>query len=238
MPEETTLNRRYIAIIALIAASIIAVGLVAKISFVRDDAPPTTPLSEASALQQLSRENELSEIAAVINERVTASAAFVTRVGDSTTASAVAWTSRDSLITTSTDFLVKKIARPPGDSAATQTAIDTASVATSWLVVVARDARNRVVSWNGIGGGVARSSCGPRQLDRILIDVTQAPEFEGAGVFDLNGRVAGLVVNCGSGRLLAIPASEIGRLLSDMIPVRPDSARDSAHTRDSFTTKR
>lgn len=237
MPQETTLDRRYVAFIALIAASIIAVGLGAKWMFVPADAPGSTPVSEASALQHFARENQLSEIAAVIDERVTASAPFVTRIGNST-ASAVAWITSDSLITTGADFLVRKVERPLADSAAAQTAIDTASVATSWLVVVARDAGNRVVSWNGIAGGFARSSCGSRQLDRIMINVPQVPEFEGAGVFDLNGRLAGLVVNCGPGSLTAIPPSEIGRALSDLSLVSPDSIKDSVGTRDSSSKKR
>lgn len=237
MPQETTLDRRYIAIIALIAASIIAVGLVAKWAFVPEDAPASTPLSEASALQQLSRENQLNDIATFINERIDASSAFVVRMSDST-ASGVAWTTPDTLITTTADFLVTKVQRPAFDSASVRTAIDTGSAAKGWLVVVGKDAGNRVVSWNGIGGGFTSAPCRSRQLDKIVISVPQAPEFAGAGVFDLTGRLVGLVVNCGANGLTAIPSREIGRALSNLVLLPPDPVTDSISAGDSSPKKR
>ncbi|MEO5903013.1 MAG: hypothetical protein ABIQ55_03285 [Gemmatimonadaceae bacterium] len=228
MSQETTLDRRYIATIALIALSIIAIGVGVKRIFVPDDAPASTPVSEASALEQLSHENQLNDIATFINERIDASSAFVVRITDST-AAGVAWTTPDTLITTAADLLVRKVQRPAFDSTSVRTAIDTTSLAKGWLVVVGRDAGNRVVSWNGIGGGVTTISCRSSQLDRIVISVPQAPEFAGAGVFDLAGRLVGLVVNCGANGFAAIPPREIGRVLSAS-SVTADSLTDSATT--------
>ncbi len=237
MPRETTLDRRYVAILALIAASVIAIGLAVKWAFVADDTPASTPLSEASALQQLSRENQLDDIATFIGERVEASSAFVVRMTDST-APGVAWTAPDTLITTTDDFLVRKVQRPAFDSASARVAIDTSSAAKGWLVIVGRDAGNRVVSWNGIGGGFTTMTCRSRQLDKIVVSVPQAPEFAGAGVFDLAGRLVGLVVNCGPSGLAAIPSREIGRALSDLVLLPPDSLTDSVSTRNSAAKKR
>ncbi len=237
MSQETTLNRRYIATIALIALSIIAIGLAAKRLFVPDDAPASTPVSEASALEQLSRENQLNDIATFINERIDASSAFVVWMSDST-ASGVAWTTPDTLLTTTADFLVRKVQRPDFDSTSVRIPIDTASVGKGWLVVVGRDAANRVVSWNGIGGGFTTTKCRSRQLDKIVISVPQAREFAGAGIFDLTGRLVGLVVNCGANGLTAIPPAEIVKTLSDSSSRSADAAADSVKSSKPPAKKR
>ncbi len=237
MPQETTLDRRYVGIIALIAASVLAIGLAAKWAFAPEDTPASTPLSEASALQQLSRENQLNDIATFINERIDASSAFVVRMSDST-APGIAWTTADTLITTTPDFLVRKVQRPAFDSSSSRVPIDTASVANGWLVIVGKDAGNRVISWNGIGGGFTTTPCQSRQLDKIVISVPQAPEFAGAGVFDLTGRLVGLVVNCGANGLTAIPPTEIARALSDLRLLPADSLTDSVRASNSAAKKR
>lgn len=237
MPQETSLDRRYIATIALIALLIIAIGLAAKRIFVPDDAPASTPVSEASALEQFSRENQLNDIATFINERVDASSAFVVWMSDST-ASGVAWTTPDTLLTTTGYFLVRKVQRPDFDSTSVRIPIDTASVGKGWLVVVGRDAANRIVSWNGIGGGFTTTKCRSRQVDKIVISVPQAREFTGAGVFDLTGRLVGLVVNCGTNGLIAIPPAEIVKTLSYSSLMSADSAADSVRSSKAPAKKR
>ncbi|MEP6507328.1 MAG: hypothetical protein ABJC63_03810 [Gemmatimonadales bacterium] len=237
MPQETSLDRRYIATIALIALLIIAIGLAAKRLFVPHDAPASTPVSEASALEQFSRENQLNDIATFINERIDASSAFVVWLSDST-ASGVAWTTPDTLLTTTSDFLVRKVQRPDFDSTSVRIQIDTASVGKGWLVVVGRDAANRVVSWNGIGGGFTTTKCRSRQLDKIVISVPQAREFTGAGVFDLTGRLVGLVVNCGANGLTAIPPAEVVKTLSYSSLMSLDSAADSVRSSKPPAKKR
>jgi serine protease Do len=56
--------------------------------------------------------------------------------------------------------------------------------------------------------------CGGRESSEYVIGVPVSDAFAGGGVFDLAGRLLGVVVRCGA-RMAALPIGEVRRLLAD-----------------------
>ena len=217
--DTAPLSKRYLGVLILAAAIIIALGLLARDSILGSEAADAAPPSEASALQRLSQENQLRGMSTFINERVAAVSAFVVRI-PALDASGIRWGNRDTVVTTAFGRPVVSLQTFGTDTLRAPFALETDSVRRDWMLIVARDAGERVISWYGISGGRATSRCGQLVLDKFVLGFPIAPEFAGGGVFDLLGRARGMVVNCGDS-FAAIPASEVIRLLSDTTTIAP-----------------
>jgi hypothetical protein len=230
MTEENSLSRRYLATIAAAAVVIIAGGVMVRQKLIAPDAPKTTPPSEAFALQRLAQEGQLEEIAAYIDDRVKAVAPFVVRIDGG--ASGIRWTRPDSVISTSATRPVVLIPIAASDTSRALMPAIADSLGADWLLLVARDGENRVVSAEGIAGGRTTMRCGPRTIEKLVIGFSIMPEFAGAGVFDLGGHLRGMVVSCSDSAYAAVPVTEIARLLSDTLVVT-DSLAGNLQARDS-----
>lgn len=239
MPEsrETVLNRKYIATLAMTAVAIIAVGLAIRYAILPDDSPSTAPLSEASSLQQLSREGQLNDIAGFVNERISASSSYVLRVPE-VNSTGVMWMMPDSVVTTTDSQTVVAVPHSRTDSTSLRVSIDSLNSGSRWLVLVGRDDTNRIISWNGIAGGLTTSRCRTRPVEKMVLGFPASAEFAGAGVFSLSGQLVGMVVNCGVNGLMALPATEIARILADTTFANPASTADSVKRRNSIKRKR
>jgi len=219
MAEETGLNRKYLGALVVAAIAIIMLGLMARRALVVPGAPQTAPPSEASTLQRLTQENQLRSISVYINERIAAIAPQVVRV-PARGASGIKWGDRDSVISTSPDRPVLLVQPVSSDSLRPPFALDSDSVRRDWVLVVGRDPGERVVSWYGMSGGRSYGRCGGRIVDKYVLGVPLTPELSGAGVFDLAGRLRGMIVDCGDG-YAAVTGSELRRLLADTAGVTP-----------------
>ncbi len=129
-------------------------------------------------------------------------------------ASGLRWGNRDTVITTSPERPVFVVEPIVPDSVRPRFAVTQDSLRRDWLLVVARDPGERLISWYGIYGGRSFGRCGTRVVEKLMLGLPLTREFSGAGVFDLDGRVRGMIVDCGSD-LAAIPAPELRRLLAD-----------------------
>lgn len=219
MAEETELSRKYLGALIVAAIAIIALGLLARGALVGPGAPQTAPPSEASALQRFSQESQLRSIAGYINYRVAAVAPQVVRV-PTRGASGIKWGDRDSVISTSPERPVLLVQPVTADSLRPPFALDSDSVRSDWVLVVGRDPGERVVSWYGMSGGRSYGRCGARIVEKYVLGLPLTPELAGAGVFDLAGRLRGMVVDCGDG-YAAVTGSELKRLLADTAAVAP-----------------
>ena len=197
MAEDQDLNRKYLGMLVLGAIAIIIIGLFARDLLIGPDAPQSAPPSEASALQRFSQENQLRSISTYIGERVDAVAPLVVRVA-TRDASGVRWGNRDTLVSTSAEQPVLVVEPILADSLRPPFAIQDSS-RRDWLLVVARDPGERVISSYGVYGGRAFARCGPKVIEKFVIGIALTSDFAGGGVFDLDGRLRGMVVNCGDG---------------------------------------
>ncbi|MEO6526375.1 MAG: PDZ domain-containing protein [Gemmatimonadaceae bacterium] len=210
------MSRKYLTALAVAACVVLAVGLFVRNRLTVNETPPVAaPPSEASPLQQLSRGAELRRTSAYLAERIAAVAPLVEYRSD-VGATGVRW-SADTVVSTRPDRLVVAVRAAPADSAQPTPTLATDSTSTgptSWMVFVGRRADGRVVSAVGLAGGRALTRCGAHQVEEYLVGLTLSDALAGAGVFDLDGRTLGVVVRCG-GRLAAIPAGEVARVLAD-----------------------
>ncbi len=219
MAEESELSRKYLGVLIVAAIAIIALGLLARRALVGPGGPQSAPPSEASTLQRLTQESQLRSISGYINERVAAIAPQVVRV-PTRGASGIKWGDRDSVISTAPDRPVLLVLPVTADSLRPPFALDSDSVRRDWVLVVGRDPGERVVSWYGMSGGRSYGRCGERIVEKYVLGVPLTPELAGAGVFDLAGRLLGMVVDCGDG-YAAVTGSEVRRLLADTTGVAP-----------------
>jgi hypothetical protein len=213
-------SRRYVAVLAVIAALVLSVGLVTRRMLEPHDAPSSAPPSQAAALQQLSQEGQLRRSATYVAERVAASAEHVEFVPASG-ASGVRWR-RDSVLTTDRGHIVRAEARAP-DSIPARLSIAADSVRREWLLVVARDASERVLSAAVLAGGRTTVRCGARPVERYVLGTQLDEQFAGAGIFTVDGALLGMAAWC-DGRLVAVPLRQLIALLA---------TRDSQPTRES-----
>jgi hypothetical protein len=216
-------SRRYLAALAVAACLVLGIGLFVRQRLLRADTPAAAaPPSEASTLQQLSRGAQLQRMSEFLTERAAAAATLVEYRPD-LEATGVRWTS-DLIVSTRPDQLVVAV-RAPADTARSAATIASDSIRRGWLLVVGRGADGRVISTSALEGGRMATQCGERNVEEYVLGVTLPAALAGAGLFDLDGRVLGIVVRCAD-RLAAIPAREVARLLADTASTR-HRARDA-----------
>ena len=81
-----------------------------------------------------------------------------------------------------------------------------------WLLTVALRPDGRVISRVGLYGGYTTSTCGEFRFREIVAGDAPTAAFAGGGVFDLAGRLAGVVVLCGD-RVAVAAVADVERAL-------------------------
>jgi serine protease Do len=218
-----SMNRRYIASLAVAAVAILAVGLFVKHEL-RVQPTPVASLSEAAAMQQLSHEGQVRRLSSYLEERIAAVGRFVEYVPTSR-ASGLRWRAGDTLVTTFADRPIATLLRSGADTMRVPPLATSDSLRGQWAIIAARTSDGSLISAAGIVGGRATSTCGAiRDVAEYLVGVPIPDAFAGAGVFDLDGRLRGIVARCAS-RLAVLPASTVMRLLPDRDSLGADTRR-------------
>ena len=204
------MSRQYVATLALIAALVLASGLVARRVLESHDAADLAPPSEAAPLQQLAQEGVMRRTAAYVAERVAAVAGYVEFVPASG-ASGVRW-GRDSLLTVDRGRRVRAVALAR-DTARSAVPLAPDTTRREWLLVVGRDSSGRVLSTTTLAGGRTRMRCGDRVVETFVVGARLDEQLAGAGVFTVDGALLGMAAWC-DGQLAAIPVRDLRLLLA------------------------
>ena len=83
-----------------------------------------------------------------------------------------------------------------------------------WLIAIARLPNGRYSFAPGIYGGLASSSCGEFQFPEITWSISLSDGMLGGGLFDLDGNLVGMVIQCGD-RYAAMAADRIGAAIQE-----------------------
>jgi hypothetical protein len=215
-------SHRRLAYAALGASLVLLLGVYVRGRLQRSNQPaPAAPPSEASALQQLSHEGLLRRASSFVTERAAEMARFVVYVPQSD-ASGVRWRA-DTVLSAGLHRLIEVSSAAASDSATPVVRQLRDSIGSDWLLVVGRSRRGAVLSLAGAAGGIVRARCDSRDVDELLLNVPLGDHLAGAGVFDIDGGLVGLVVRCGH-RLAAISVQQIPALLAqrDSLAIRAD----------------
>ena len=212
------MNRRYIATLAGTAILTLAGGLKVRGMLQHGASQPVAgaPPSEATALQQLSQEGFVRRQAAFLRDRASDVARLVEYV-PSTGASGVRWRSSDTLLTTRPGQPIVSLHVERRDSTRTPLISQADSLQGESVLVVARGANGGTAWTSGVAGGRVATRCGDHDVSELVLGIVIPDAFAGAGLFDLSGRIVGIVARC-EGRMVALPASEVTRLMSVIDP--------------------
>ena len=206
------MTQRRLASLAVVACLVLLIGFYIRSRLERAEGTAVAaPPSEASPLQQLSQEGLLRRASSFMAERTADVARFVV-FSPHTGASAVRWRA-DTVLSVDSTRVLRMLRAVPSDTAPPPVRMMSDSIRNAWVLVVARTQAGAPLSLAGTLGGRARTRCAAGEIDELLLDVPLSSHLAGAGVFDLDGALVGMVVRCGE-RLAAIPARQISMLLS------------------------
>ena len=205
------MTQRRLASLAVFACLVLLVGLYVRSRLEPERTAVAAPPSEATPLQQLSQEGLVRRASSFMAERTAEVARFVL-FSPETGASAVRWRA-DTVLSIDSIGVLTVLRAESADSTPPPVLTMSDSIRNAWVLVVARTRAGAPLSLAGTLGGRARVRCAAGELEELLLDVPLSSHLAGAGVFDLDGALVGLVVRCGD-RLAAIPARQISALLS------------------------
>lgn len=233
-------QQRYVVILAVIAAAILAIGLVfrpkAPVSARRRTAEVTASRAELENLQRLVQRNSLRNMGTQFANIADRASEFLLPLANSDR-NAVAWGGNELLLAKRMSDLPRvvlaigadgqqyssapahwvpglpfAVARVSGAKLALPATND-APASGAWVVAVSARSSGPALFRPGVYNGTALADCGPFIGRKALTTVLLSPEMVGGGVFDLENDLVGVIAECDGG-LAVIPAGEIRRALS------------------------
>jgi hypothetical protein len=192
---KETAPRKYILILAGIALGILVGGaaLRPKKPVVQQPSP-----SETASLQRRLRREELRTTAAFYAERVSSVGRQVVYLPERD-ASGVAW-ERPGQVLTVPEMRVPGpplVVVPAGAAQVPPAALSGPSRAGRWLLLVARAPDGQPVWTAALEGGSRPSLCEDAPYKEVIVNTPLSSAFLGAGAYDLDGALAGVVARCG-----------------------------------------
>jgi hypothetical protein len=201
-----TLSRKYILILAAVALGILILGGLLRPKKPATEAPSP---SEMASLQRKVRREQVGDMGQFLADRAAAAAEHVIYVAD-LRASGVIWGRRGQAL----------IAAPPGSatSSAPLSLIQTASASAPaptagginperWILVVGRSADQQPLWTSALDGGSKPASCNGIDYRELVLSTPLDSSLAGAGAFDLDGNLVGIVARCGESYHLISVAS-------------------------------
>ena len=234
MSGKTT-DRKYVALLALVAGLILVLGIWARPDSRGDDAPPVSSPAELMGLQRMTQRRNVQEMAVFFSEVAANASRHLTWVaGNHSTA--LTWDVDGTLVTAagteefpaitlvraaeqfeaearravaSPLFPIVSLRVGAGDAfQPVQPVSVDVLLAGDWLVAVARRADGSYAFAPGIYGGAAPTTCGEFSFQEVTYNVNFNETMLGAGLFDLDGHLIGVIVRC-EDRLAVMASADI-----------------------------
>ncbi len=203
---------KYVALLAGAAVLVLAIGALVKPKKLAE--ATSLPLSETAPLQALARRGELRDLTDFLAGRVTVVAHHLVYLDD-LGAGGVAWAGPDSVVIGgSADSPLIAVPRA-GDTSAIPVVQATAErlARRGWVLVAARQADGTIASAVGMSGGQTTVRCGNQVYREQVVATPLGAEFEGGGLFDLEGNLMGIVGRCGA-RYAAVSVADVESVLA------------------------
>ena len=210
---KDSVDRKYVIVLGAVALVILVGG-----AFLRPKkgAPQPPSPSESATLQSRIQRDDLAETASYFAQRAQVLAKHVL-YDPNHGSSAVVWENSAQVLTTSgpkpglfdPPLLLRMRER---DSETAPPAHAAEQNASRWLIVVARTANDRLLWTPAIYGGTRQSTCSGGDYNELVVNVPLDAALSGAGAFDLDGILHGIVAPC-DGTFHLISVASIARLL-------------------------
>jgi len=208
---KDSVDRKYVIVLGAVALLILVGG-----AFLRPEkaAPQPPSPSENANLQSRIQRDYLAETASYLAQRAQLVAQHVLYDPDHGS-SAVVWEKPGQVLTTPgskhAPFDPPLLLRTRESGTATP-AHAAEQNSTDWLIVVARTASGSVLWSPAIYGGTRQSTCADAGYNELLLNVPLDGSLSGAGAFDLDGILRGIVAPC-NGTFHLVSVASVARLL-------------------------
>ena len=194
---NNSVSRKYILVLAALAMLILVVGALFRPKKITAAQPSP---SETASLQARVRWEELGETAAFFAHRAQAFGRSVV-YNQEQASSAVAWEKPGQVLTTGAQITsatswpvsVKTI-----DAGTPPIARPTEQAAGRWVLIVGRTVEGQLLWSPAVYGGTKRSTCEGEGFTELISNARIDRGFSGAGVFDLDCQLVGIVAPCGA----------------------------------------
>ena len=229
----------YVAVLAVIAGSILMVGSLMKPSSI-DPEPAVLPSqAESARLQSMAQRRSIESMAQYFAATASSAAThlvFLEDVGQT----AIVWDAEGKLVTSNTTaalpsafkvlgargttYELRALPAPPESPAASlhsETPLEMAAAKHDpstwleygeWLVLTWLSGPVESAFAPGLYLGPRAIACGGLPVQEVLLSVTPSAEMAGAGLFDLDGQLIGVVARC-DGRYAALLPESIDEVL-------------------------
>lgn len=200
---ESSVNRSYVAVLAIIAITILVVG-----AWLKPHRSKPEPLSESetATLQARVQRNSLDRSAAFFSQTAQDLAPFVSYRPERK-ASAVIWAKNQLLSAGMTaGRFSAPIALEQASTGAAPPVRPGVQIAGDWILVVGKTA-DGLVWFPVVSGGTRNANCAGSAYSEIVVNGNIASAPTGAGVFDLDQKLAGVVLRCDGSLHIASTAS-------------------------------
>ena len=203
-------NRKYIVVLSAVSVVVLAGGAMLR---PKKRAPEQPSPSEMASLQARVRRESLSEAAGYFADRAQAVSAFV-QYQPAYAATAVLWR-RDGQLLTSHGLETSErdpIAALPGKTA--QSAPRAGQpIAGQWVLIVAREPEGQLIWTPAVFGGSRQSTCAGAPYRQLIVNARPGVAMVGGGVFDLDGSLLGVAVNCSDGGMRLVALESVPAML-------------------------
>ena len=208
---KDSIDRKYIIVLATVAALILIGGTLLRPKKAAQQ--PPSP-SETATLQARLQRDDLTQTVSYLAQRAQFIAQYVAYDPDHDS-SAVIWERSGQVLSTAGPhpglfdppvfLLVRNGEMPPPARSAQPSA-------SRWLIIVAKSASGQLLWTPAIYGGTRQSTCSGGGYDELIVNAPLADGLSGAGAFDLDGTLHGIVAPCdGAFRLISV--TSVSRLL-------------------------
>ncbi len=186
-------NRKYVIWLTGIAVVILGVGVLLR---PKKPAPKPPSSSETANLQRMVRREELRNMGNYFAERVSAVAEYLHYVPE-TQANGVYWGKPGQVLSSSRQLPVRAVQTDRTVAPPLESLVE--STGGRWVLLAWMESGQKQPEWiTAIDGGRRESTCEGEKYRELIVNSALTPAMIGAGVFDLDGVLVGLVAQCGS----------------------------------------
>lgn len=190
-----TVNRKYVLVLGALAIAVLAVGTLLRPKKLTPE--PPSP-SETASLQARVRRDELGETASYFAQRAQALSRDVVYDLEHES-SAVAWEKAGQVLTTAgpgTESFNPPLSLSVRDTGKPPVARPTDRNTGRWFLIVGRTADGQLLWTPAVYGGTRQTICGDEKYSELIVNARLDSALSGAGAFDLDGVLVGIVANC------------------------------------------
>ena len=236
--------QRYLVLLTFLSIGILVVGLLLKPKKANTEAVVSE--SETTRLEQIAQKKNLQDMTAFLARVAGDTGTHIVYIPQAG-ATGIVWNNQGEVVTIGNVLPADgsaKVVLPGGTEAMAQSQPSDAAVVAlqiaggsalksvsavqpavtvpaSWVIQVARRPDASLFFTPGLSRGVRQVSCGDMTYHEIDASIELTPEMAGAGLFDLDGQLLGMVVPC-AGREIVLPASDVEQVLNP--PASPFAA--------------